>query len=119
MAPYTAPAPDNNPALLLNHLQVQYFSRKRDDHVIYKALLAQLGVKVISVTEQTEADSPQDKLLEGMLEVMSEFFNANLAVEVRKGMSQNAKQGFNNGGTPPYGYRTEHLAISNQKAKAV
>lgn len=95
------------------------FSRKRDDHVIYKALLAQLGVKVISVTEQTDSDSPQDKLLEGMLEVMSEFFNANLAVEVRKGMSQNAKQGFNNGGTPPYGYRTEHIAISNQKTKTV
>jgi DNA invertase Pin-like site-specific DNA recombinase len=95
------------------------FSRKRDDHVIYKALLAQVGVKVISVTEQTEAETPQDKLLEGMLEVMSEFFNANLAVEVRKGMTQNAKQGYNNGGTPPYGYRTEHVALGNQKTKAV
>lgn len=95
------------------------FSRKRDDHVIYKALLAQVGVKVISVTEQTEAETPQDKLLEGMLEVMSEFFNANLATEVRKGMAQNAKQGYNNGGTPPYGYRTEHIALGNQKTKAV
>jgi site-specific DNA recombinase len=95
------------------------FSRKRDDHVICKALLAQVGVKVISVTEQTEAETPQDKLLEGMLEVMSEFFNANLATEVRKGMAQNAKQGFNNGGTPPYGYRTEHIALGNQKTKAV
>lgn len=95
------------------------FSRKRDDHVIYKALLAQVGVKVISVTEQTEAETPQDKLLEGMLEVMSEFFNANLATEVRKGMTQNAKQGYNNGGTPPYGYRTEHIALGNQKTKAV
>ncbi|CAH1215668.1 hypothetical protein PAECIP111893_04000 [Paenibacillus plantiphilus] len=70
------------------------FSRKRDDHVIYKALLNQCGVKVISVTEQTEAETPQDMLLEGMLEVISEFFNANLATEVRKGMTQNAKQGF-------------------------
>ncbi|QNK57439.1 recombinase family protein [Paenibacillus sp. PAMC21692] len=95
------------------------FSRKRDDHVIYKALLAQVGVKVISVTEQTEAETPQDMLLEGMLEVMSEFFNANLAVEVRKGMTQNAKLGYNNGGTPPYGYRTEHIAMSSQKTKAV
>jgi len=95
------------------------FSRKRDDHVIYKALLAQVGVKVISVTEQTDNDTPQDKLLEGMLEVMSEFFNANLAVEVRKGMAQNAKLGYNNGGTPPYGYRTEHIALGNQKTKAV
>ncbi|WP_172198100.1 recombinase family protein [Saccharibacillus qingshengii] len=95
------------------------FSRKRDDHVIYKALLAQVGVKVISVTEQTDADTPQDKLLEGILEVMSEFFNANLAAEVRKGMKQNAKMGFNNGGTAPYGYRTEHMALAHQKTKAV
>lgn len=95
------------------------FSRKRDDHVIYKALLNQHGVKVISVTEQTQAETPQDMLLEGMLEVISEFFNANLAVEVRKGMTQNAKQGYNNGGTPPYGYRTEHLALGHQKTKAV
>jgi DNA invertase Pin-like site-specific DNA recombinase len=95
------------------------FSRNRDDHVIYKSLLAKCGVKVLSVTEQTEADTPQDKLLEGMLEIMSEFFNANLATEVRKGMTQNAKQGYNNGGTPPYGYRTEHVALGNQKTKAV
>lgn len=95
------------------------FSRNRDDHVIYKSLLNKCGIKVISVTEQTEAETPQDMLLEGMLEVISEFFNANLAVEVRKGMNQNAKQGYNNGGTPPYGYRTEHLALGNQKTKAV
>jgi site-specific DNA recombinase len=95
------------------------FSRKRDDHVIYKALLNKCGVKVISIIEQTEAETPQDMLLEGMLEVMSEFFNANLATEVRKGMTQNAKQGYNNGGTPPYGYRTEHLALGHQKTKAV
>lgn len=95
------------------------FSRKRDDHVIYKALLNKVGVKVISVTERTETDTPQDMLLEGMLEVISEFFNANLATEVRKGMTQNAKKGYNNGGTPPYGYRTEHIATGNQKTKAV
>ncbi|MEK4205015.1 MULTISPECIES: recombinase family protein [Paenibacillus] len=95
------------------------FSRNRDDHVLYKALLKQCGVKVISIVEQTEADSPQDMLLEGMLEVISEFFNANLAVEVRKGMTQNAKQGYNNAGTPPYAYRTEHIALGNQKTKAV
>lgn len=34
-------------------------------------------------------------------------------------MTQNAKQGYNNGGTPPYGYRTEHIALGNQKTKAV
>jgi site-specific DNA recombinase len=110
-------ATDRLNAILVH--KIDRFSRKRDDHVIYKALLAQVGVKVISVTEQTDNDLPQDKLLEGMLEVMSEFFNTNLAAEVRKGMTQNAKQGYNNGGTPPYGYRTEHLALGHQKTKAV
>lgn len=95
------------------------FSRKRDDHVIYKALLNQCGVKVISITEKTEGETPQDMLLEGMLEIISEFFNANLAVEVRKGMTQNAKLGYNNGGTPPYGYRTEHIALGHQNTKSV
>ncbi|MEK3726211.1 recombinase family protein [Paenibacillus sp. FSL H8-0034] len=95
------------------------FSRNREDHIIYKALLKKCGVQVISVTEQTEGESPQDKLLEGMLEVMSEFFNANLATEVRKGMRQNAKEGYSNGGTPPYGFRTEHIALGNQKTKSV
>ncbi|WP_342426143.1 recombinase family protein [Paenibacillus sp. FSL L8-0502] len=71
------------------------------------------------MTEQTEFETPQDMLLEGMLEVISEFSNANLATEVRKGMTQNAKQGYNNGGTPPYGYRTEHIAMGNQKTKSV
>ncbi|MGG2197856.1 recombinase family protein [Paenibacillus validus] len=95
------------------------FSRNREDHIIYKALLKKCGVQVISVTEQTEGESPQDKLLEGMLEVMSEFFNANLATEVTKGMRQNAKEGYSNGGTPPYGYRIEHIALGNKKTKAV
>ncbi|WP_256972756.1 recombinase family protein [Saccharibacillus sp. O23] len=49
------------------------FSRKRDDHVIYKALLNQHEAKVLSVTEQIQAETPQDMLLEGMLEVISEF----------------------------------------------
>lgn len=51
----------------------------------------QCGVTVISVIEKTEAETPQNMLLEGMLEVVSEFFNANLATEVRKDMTQNAK----------------------------
>ena len=38
---------------------------------------------------------------------------------VRKGMTQNAKQGYNNGGTPPFGYRTEYVAVGSHKTKSV
>lgn len=95
------------------------FARKRETHVLYKALLQKQGVKVISATEQTDPETPHGMLLEGMLEVISEFYNVNLAAEVKKGMSQNAKQGYSNGGNAPYGYRTEHIALSANKTKSV
>ena len=93
------------------------FSRSRDDHVIYKALLKKHGVTVLSVSEQTDPDTPHGFLLEGMLEVISEFYNLNLANETRKGMVENAKRGFHNGGNAPYGYRNhrfeQHGAIKS------
>jgi site-specific DNA recombinase len=95
------------------------FSRSREDHVIYKALLKKHGVIVYSVTEQTDPETPHGFLLEGMLEVISEFYNMNLANETRKGMIQNAKQGYHNGGTPPYGYRVGKIKDNKGNEKSV
>jgi DNA invertase Pin-like site-specific DNA recombinase len=81
------------------------FSRSRADHTIYKALLKKLGISVISATEPTEPDTPHGMLLEGMLEVISEFYNVNLKHETLKGMKENAIQGFHCGGRAPFGYR--------------
>lgn len=85
------------------------FSRSREDHVVYKALLKKVGVHVYSVTEQTDSETPHGFLLEGMLEVISEFYNMNLASETRKGMFKNARRGFHNGGSAPYGYRNHRF----------
>lgn len=95
------------------------FSRSREDHVIYKALLKKHGVMVYSATEQTDPETPHGFLLEGMLEVISEFYNMNLANETRKGMIQNAKQGYHNGGMPPYGYRVGKIKDSKGSEKSV
>jgi DNA invertase Pin-like site-specific DNA recombinase len=81
------------------------FSRNRTDHVVYKALLKKQGVVVLSATEPTEPDTPHGMLLEGMLEVISEFYNVNLKHETVKGMKENASQGFHCGGRAPFGYR--------------
>ena len=83
------------------------FSRNRDDHIIYKSLLKKIGITVYSVTEQTDPDTPHGFLLEGILEVISEFYNMNLKAETIKGLRQNALQGFHNGGRAPYGYRLQ------------
>lgn len=81
------------------------FSRNRSDHVIYKALLKKQGIFVFSATEPLEPDTPHGMLLEGMLEVISEFYNVNLTFETLKGMRENASQGFHCGGRAPFGYR--------------
>lgn len=95
---------DKNFDAILVH-KFDRFSRSRADHVVYKALLKKQGVVVLSATEPTEPETPHGMLLEGMLEVISEFYNVNLAFETLKGMRENAEQGFHCGGRAPFGYR--------------
>lgn len=79
------------------------FARNRRDAVVYKALLQKRGIRVYSVLEPTDPESPTSILFEGMLEVYAEYFSANLAQEVRKGQSRRALKGLHSGG-PAYGY---------------
>lgn len=95
------------------------FSRNRDDHVIYKSLLKKIGVTVYSVTEQTDPDTPHGFLMEGILEVVSEFYNLNLKNESMKGLQENAKRGYHNGGRAPYGYRLSRITDKGGVTKTV
>ena len=82
------------------------FARNREDSVLYKALLKRHGVRIVSLNEPIE-DTPAGRMLEGMLEVLDEFYSANLAEDTARGMRKNAQRGYYNGGTPPTGYVTE------------
>lgn len=95
------------------------FSRNRDDHVIYKSLLKKIGVTVYSITEQADPETPHGFLLEGIMEVISEFYNMNLKTETMKGMKENAKRGFHNGGQAPYGYRTNAVKEIGGRTKSI
>jgi DNA invertase Pin-like site-specific DNA recombinase len=93
---------DRDVQLVVVH-KVDRFARNLEDHVTVRALLRRLGVELVSVVEPLD-DSPQGRLTEGIHALMAEFYSANLAAEIRKGMTQKAKQG----GWPhqaPLGYR--------------
>ena len=79
------------------------FARNREDSIIYKSLLRKHGVQVISINEPVD-DTPSGKLLEGIIEVIDEFYSANLSQDVIRGLRENASRGFRNGGRPPCGY---------------
>lgn len=80
------------------------FARNREDSIIYKSLLRKQGIQVISINEPLE-DTPSGRLLEGIIEVIDEFYSANLSQDVVRGMRENASRGFYTGGYTPYGYR--------------
>ncbi|GAI25961.1 unnamed protein product, partial [marine sediment metagenome] len=65
------------------------FARNREDSIVYKSLLRKHGVQLISINEPLE-DTPAGKLLEGVIEVIDEFYSNNLAQDVIRGQRENA-----------------------------
>ncbi len=80
------------------------FARNREDSIIYKSLLRKQGIQLISINEPVE-DTPSGRLLEGIIEVIDEFYSANLSQDVVRGMRESASRGFYAGGNVPYGYK--------------
>ena len=78
------------------------FARNRYDSAVYKNKLKRNGVRVVSATERIE-DGPDGILLEALLEGMAEYYSANLAQNVRRGMRGNALK-LKHNGVSLYGY---------------
>lgn len=72
--------------------KIDRLARNIEDHIAIRAGLRKYGVQLHSVTENIE-ETASGKLVEGIHALMAEFYSANLAAEVKKGMSQKAKQG--------------------------
>ena len=80
------------------------FSRSREDSVVYKALLRREKVNVVSVAEPTDAESPSSVMTEGMLEVVAEWYSADLRHKVSASKRERVEKGLWNGDLP-FGYR--------------
>lgn len=114
--------------LLKGHLQVDFvlvhkfnrFARNKYDSALYKKKLKDIDVKVISVSQKID-DTPEGELLEGFLETIDQYYSANLAVEVRKGLRENALKGKHAGGQVLFGYSLdeEGYYVPNENAKIV
>lgn len=96
------------------------FARNRYDSAHYKALLRKNGVKVVSAKE-TIAEGSEGILLESVLEGYAEYFSADLAEKVTRGMKENALKGLWNGGNTPFGYviNAEHKLDIDPKAAPI
>ncbi len=114
--------------LLRGHIQADYvlvhkfnrFARNKFDSALYKKKLNDVDIKVVSVTQKID-DTPEGELLEGFLETIDQYYSANLAVEVRKGLRENALKGKHAGGQVLFGYSLddEGYYVPNENAKIV
>jgi DNA invertase Pin-like site-specific DNA recombinase len=82
------------------------FSRNRYDSAIYKAQLKKYDVKVMSAMENI-SEGPESIILVSMLEGLAEYYSANLAQNVMRGLYQRAEMGKYLGGTVPLGYKVD------------
>lgn len=97
------------------------FARNRYDSAHYKSILRKNGVKVVSAKE-TISDGPEGIILESMLEGYAEYYSAELAQKVTRGMTENALKARYNGGVMPLGYmvdKNKHYAINPDTAPIV
>jgi len=102
----TKQSPDSFDALLV--WKFSRFFRNVEKSRIYKSYLKKHGIKVISLSEPID-ESPMGNLMEGIIELLDEFYSLNLAEDTLRGMRENAERGFHNGGTIPVGYRAHRV----------
>lgn len=96
------------------------FARNRYDSATYKYLLKKNGVRILYVKESIP-DGPSGILMESLLEAQAEYYSANLAQNVKRGLVANIEQGKVNW-SPPYGYiigEDGKPAVDEEKAPIV
>lgn len=75
------------------------FARDRYDSAVYKRQLKNLGIKVLSATENI-SDDPTGVLMESLLEGLAEYYSKELSQKVLRGHEDNARKCLVNGALP-------------------
>ena len=83
-------------------------SRELFHALAYERELARAGVEVFYARSAGDQTSPEGRLIRHMFQALDQFEVEKLGREVRRGQTENTKQGYRNGGRAPYGYRLRH-----------
>src|SRR5574344_96247 len=96
------------------------FSRDKYETTIQKHKMKENGVKLLSVMENIP-DTPEGIILESLLEGMNQYYSAELAQKVKRGMRETRMKGNFTGGRLIYGYKVENkkVLVDEEKAKVV
>ncbi len=79
------------------------FSRDKYEMTIHKHTLKENGVKLVSAMENIP-DSPEGIILESLLEGMNQYYSAELAQKINRGLKESWSKGQTTGGRTFFGY---------------
>ena len=96
------------------------FSRNKYEATIHKHTLANNGTKLLSAMENIP-DTPEGIILESLLEGMNQYYSAELAQKVQRGLKESYLKGQFTGGNQIYGYDVvdKRNVINEQEAEIV
>ena len=75
--------------------------------------LKKLGIRIESLTQQT-TDDPAGQLARQMFSMFDEYQSAENSKHTLRAMKENARQGFFNGSTPPFGFAVEETSLKGR-----
>ena len=93
------------------------FSRNKYEMAMHKKTLRDNGIKVVSAMENIP-DTPEGIILESLLEGMAEYYSAELAQKVSRGLNESRQKGLFTGGNVSYGYRVEKKKVYIHEERA-
>lgn len=97
------------------------FARNKYDSAIYKRELKQNGVQIFYAAEAIP-EGPEGIILESLMEGLAEYYSAELAQKIKRGMRESALKCQSTGAGRPLGYYTDeqkHFQIDPEAAQTV
>jgi site-specific DNA recombinase len=101
------------------------FARNRTDAAWHKRALEKCGTKMVYVSLNVDSSTKEGWMMEGMLELIDEFYSRQIADDTARSMMKNARDGYFNGGHVPFGFKAQpdgkrrRLAIVEHEAVIV
>ena len=88
---------------ILVHSRSRFF-RDLFQFLHYERVLKKVGVKIVSITQQT-GDDAAGEMASKLFSLFDEYQSKENAKHTQRAMQENARQGYWNGSVPPFGYR--------------
>ena len=104
----------------VDEIIVHSFSRfMRDSFAFefYARKLAKNGVRLTSITQDVSDHDPAQAMMRKIIALFDEYQSKETAKHVLRSMKENARQGFWNGSTPPFGYAAQEVERRGARIK--